>query len=151
MVRRGVEIVLYYGARAARRVQFGAFTTGSLAVIVAGNTVLLVRNLGRLSWGFPGGFSRRGESTRDNVARELREELGLDMVHLVNCGYAFQSRARHIDFIYGLRVEHQFVVAPHQAEIREVEWVRLDEASDRLDVDGRRCLRRALDQLTRHS
>jgi len=45
----------------------------------SGRQVLVVRSRLHGSWGFPGGGVKRGESIADAVARECREELGVDV------------------------------------------------------------------------
>lgn len=61
---------------------------GAKGLVVEGGTVLLVQERrpdGSTFWTLPGGGVRAGESLRDGLGRELREELG--------CGSAIQGPA----------------------------------------------------------
>jgi 8-oxo-dGTP pyrophosphatase MutT (NUDIX family) len=51
----------------------GAFITDSEG------RVLLVKPVSRDEWGFVGGWVDKGESPHDGCAREIKEEIGLDM------------------------------------------------------------------------
>lgn len=60
------------------------------AVVIKGGKVLLVRDKGHSKFSLPGGGVEHGEPTISAVARELREELGLNVVKV--------TRVRHCDF-----------------------------------------------------
>lgn len=89
--------------------------------------VLLVRKRGSGVFIQPGGKSEPGEATLATLARELREELGIEVVpHLVQPLGQFEADAVHEA---GRRVSAQaFVVAidgepAAQAEIEELRWI----------------------------
>ena len=64
--------------RAAVRATTPSYRVGVVAVAVRPDgRVLLVDQSYVEGWSLPGGDLRRGESLRDGLARELREELGL--------------------------------------------------------------------------
>jgi len=68
--------------RGAARLVAPRHPVGALGVIFDGQgRVLLVEHAFRTDfpWGLPGGWVERGEEPREAVARELREELGLDV------------------------------------------------------------------------
>jgi len=64
-------------------VRWGApsFTVGALCVIQRSDArILLVSQSYRSGWGLPGGLMARGEVPEDAVRREVREEVGLEVV-----------------------------------------------------------------------
>jgi len=60
------------------------------AVVIRDGKVLLVRDKGLVAFSLPGGEIKRGEATVSAVARELREESGLNSIkvtRLPGCDY----------------------------------------------------------------
>ncbi len=53
---------------------------GALVALYVDGRLLLIRNSYRRGWTLPGGGVDPGETTRQAATRELREELGLDVV-----------------------------------------------------------------------
>lgn len=84
----------------AARFQRG-MTLGSRAVILDGaDRVLLVRQSYTRGWGLPGGGVERGETLRDALVRELREEANVELtgepvLHGVFCS-AHISKRDHV-------------------------------------------------------
>ncbi|HBQ12430.1 MAG TPA: NUDIX hydrolase [Myxococcales bacterium] len=98
-------------------------TSGALVALWHDGKVLLVKSSYRRQYTLPGGYVRPGEAPRDAAARELREEVGLDVAsEALELGYhgtkTFEHRQDTLD-IYELEVE-----APpeHQVDRREVIW-----------------------------
>jgi len=60
--------------------QLPTLYSGACALITdADDRVLLVKPNYRAEWGIPGGWLDEGEKPRDGCAREVREEIGLDL------------------------------------------------------------------------
>lgn len=90
------------------------------AIVIKGGKVLLVRDKGHSKFSLPGGAIEHGEPTISAVARELSEELGLNLVKV--------TRIRHCDF-RGSLSEHkvclvEVVGEPHLRghELAEFIW-----------------------------
>lgn len=54
------------------------FKVRAAAVIVRDGRVLMHRAIGQDGWYLPGGTGEHGETARETLVRELREELGVD-------------------------------------------------------------------------
>ena len=110
------------------------------AVVLQDDHVLLVRRAnppeaGR--WSFPGGRVEPGERMADAVAREVREETGLDV-----------ESSRPLDWVERIGPDHHFVIVDFAATVSErqtptpgddaadARWVHLDEISTLALVDG---------------
>jgi len=80
-------------------------------------------------WEFPGGKIGAGESLEEALARELREEIGVQLLasdHLMSLRHAYPDRHVEIDF---------FLVTQWQNEARGLEgqglkWVSVAELAD---------------------
>jgi 8-oxo-dGTP diphosphatase len=87
-------------------------------------------------WEFPGGKIEAGETSREALARELREELGVEVQAAQPLGeftYAYSDRCVEI----GLWLVTQFTGEPQGLDGQALRWVSLDElpACDLLEAD----------------
>ncbi len=97
------------------------------AIIEHEGMMLLVRNVGwpEKLFGLVTGFLEQGEAPRDGVAREVKEELGLDTSHVDLVGlYPFERQNQLIIAFY-LRCEGRVVLNDELAEVKRVPRERL--------------------------
>ena len=97
------------------------------AIIVSDGKVLLARRRRGDShqgyWEFPGGVVEAGETTEECLARELREELGVEATAgevVASAPMPVGSAARWISSRCARRRDGEFTLTAHDA----VEWVR---------------------------
>jgi 8-oxo-dGTP diphosphatase len=110
------------------------------AVIVRGGSLLLVQEIAAGYWFFPGGHVEAGESPRDAVVRELREELDVGATVVDALGEVRNDFSqdgveyREVDHVYAVEIDAADPASqePHLA----FGWHRLDEL-DRVDVRPR--------------
>ena len=102
----------------------------ALAVLVRGGRFFIQRRSpsGHLAgmWEFPGGKARRGEAMEQALRRELREELGIEVVVLDQL-----AAVRHAYSHFAVRL-HVFVCRPGSGRmhcLRPHRWIGLDEIS----------------------
>jgi ADP-ribose pyrophosphatase YjhB (NUDIX family) len=110
---------------------------GVRCVIVRGDDALLVRHTyGDRRWAWPGGLVRRREDPAATARREVREELGLDLVEWEPLGqldYRGSDRARHLVSCFLAQAGPE-EPRPRRAEIEEVRWAPLNAVpADTLD------------------
>ena len=124
------------------------------AIIVQADRVLLVRRAHpplQGEWSIPGGLVETGETTKEAVIREVREETGLHIepVRLVE---VFERILRDRDS----RVQYHFVLidylcrpvsgeAQPGSDVTEVQWAKLDEVESlRVAPETFQVIRKAL-------
>jgi ADP-ribose pyrophosphatase YjhB (NUDIX family) len=111
-----------------------SFNVGAICVIDrADGALLLIRNSYRSGWGFPGGFLKRGETPDDAVRREIREEVGVDLVIDENPKVVVDPALRRVDVIYTGRpgdTERAPSPRPTSPEVLEAKWFPAAELPD---------------------
>ena len=94
---------------------------GALVAIYVGRALLVVRSSYRITWNFPGGAVRRGETPEAAALREVAEEIGL-IVHSLRsaglvCGNWGGRRTRvhffelHLDQLPELQLDNREIIA----------------------------------------
>ena len=103
------------------------FSAGAVGVLFNPlGEVLLVEHVYHTNprWGLPGGYVDRGEDPQESVAREMHEELGLEVevirVVLVERGYG-----NHLDIAYLCRSDGS--VGHICDELLDYRWVQPDQ------------------------
>ena len=77
-------------------------------------------------WEFPGGKREPGEERIDTLKRELREEIGIDILEaepLISYEHEFPDRTIKLDLWFVTRYEG----TPQSLEGQNLRWVALDE------------------------
>jgi ADP-ribose pyrophosphatase YjhB (NUDIX family) len=106
------------------------YTVGAMCFIErADGALLLVRLSYRERWGVPGGLLQRGEAPEDAARREVREEVGLEVVLVGEPAVVVEAEARRVDVIFRARPradQDPGVAEPSSPEITEVAWYPAD-------------------------
>jgi 8-oxo-dGTP diphosphatase len=106
------------------------------AIIVQDERILLVRRSNpplQGEWSIPGGLVETGETTKEAIVREVREETGLE-IEVVRLAEVFERIVRDRES----RVQYHFVLIDYlcqviageahaASDVSEVRWVRTDE------------------------
>ena len=106
------------------------------AIIVQDERILLVRRSNpplQGEWSIPGGLVETGETTKEAIVREVREETGLE-IRIVRLAEVFERILRDREF----RVQYHFVLIDYlchviggeahaASDVSEVRWVKTDE------------------------
>ena len=118
-------------------------TTVAVALIERAGKLLICRRRSDQShagkWEFPGGKVERGEASRDALARELKEELGVEVIRAEECvryEYAYPGKARLRLVFFRVETYRGRVAGEQFAEIR---WESRGALArfDFLEGDGR--------------
>ncbi len=126
-LRRTFYRLAYLGLRVYWFV-FRPTGTGVKCVLTDGDRVLLVMHTyGPRRWGLPGGGVRRGEPPPLAAAREMHEELGLEISEWTDLG-TVSGRSQHkTETLYCFRAElHDPRLTVDQAEIESTHWFERD-------------------------
>jgi ADP-ribose pyrophosphatase YjhB (NUDIX family) len=110
--------------RLAVRLITPQYTVGAVCVLRRGDDVLLLRQRhDPTDWSLPGGLLKRGETPREGLARELREELGLTVpLEDATVRTVVATRERRVDLVYEVRVEQAPDLRIDDLEVREASW-----------------------------
>ena len=104
----------------------------AVGVIVRGQQILLALRSSKQhqggKWEFPGGKVEPGETVQQALARELHEEVAIDVTHssaFMQLQYAYPEKTVLLD-IY---LVSAFNGEPHGREGQPLRWVAIDELS----------------------
>jgi 8-oxo-dGTP diphosphatase len=103
-----------------------SFTVGAMAFIERPDgAILLVHQVYRRRWGAPGGLLERGEDPAEAAVREVREEVGLDVVLVGEPAVVVDPVPQRIDIVFRAKVApgtDPATARPRSPEISVVEW-----------------------------
>ncbi|MGD8316869.1 MAG: NUDIX hydrolase [Myxococcales bacterium] len=107
-------------------------TTGALVAVWFGGRVLLVKNSYRSRLTLPGGYVKAREDRRNTAARELREEVGIQvqprrLVHAYHGTHLFEHRKDTLD-IFELEMDEEPHVKVDDREVVAAEFHTPEEA-----------------------
>ncbi|MEM8609486.1 MAG: NUDIX hydrolase [Myxococcota bacterium] len=128
---RAVYRVAHWGLRLVWMIRKPE-TTGALVAVWHEGRVLLVKNSYRSQMTLPGGYIRPREDRRTAAARELREEVGINvqpkrLVHAYHGTHLFEHRMDTLD-IYELEVDTAPTVRVDSREVVEAEFHQPEQA-----------------------
>jgi len=122
-------------------------TNGALVTLWNRGQVLLVRNSYVSYHTLPGGYLRRGETSRQAALRELREEVGVtassdDLSLLIDETHEWEGKHDHVS-IFALELPERPAIKVDHREVVDAAWYAPDEA---LKLDLFPPLRRAIER-----
>lgn len=125
-----------------RRVQ-STFTASAAAVVInAEGNVLILHHLLRpvTGWGLPGGFIDAFEQPSEAIARELKEETGID---IDNIRMLFvRTLGRHIEILFAATATEEGEV--RSSEIDHLGWYSFDQIPEKVPTHDKRTIERVL-------
>ncbi len=92
-----------------RRVAPG-HTVGALCLVEHEGRLLMLNQLHRRGWTFPGGLLNRGEDARTAVIREVEEETGLRIDVELPFAIVVDASSRRVDILYWVQAETETLV-----------------------------------------
>ena len=109
--------------------------------------VLLLKHAFRpgSGWGLPGGFINAGEQVENGLARELREEVGLQLQSARLLTTRVFKQPTQIEIVFLCRASGQ--ARPRSMEISKLEWFAPNNLPESLPQDQKELIRRALAEL----
>src|SRR5215213_4090104 len=115
------------GRRWAVRTIAPKYTVGAMAIVERDDgAVLLVRHSYRRKWGVPGGLVKRGEHPEVGLRREVREEVGIDV--LGEPAVVVDPDPQRVDLVFRARArDAEAEPRSMSPEILEVRWFAPDE------------------------
>jgi len=107
-------------------------THGALVTIWHRGEVLLVRNSYVNYYSLPGGYLRRGETSKSAALRELKEEVGIsaepdDLELALDETHEWEGKHDHVE-IYSLEVATKPNLAVDHREVLDADWFTPERA-----------------------
>ena len=112
-------------------------------IVIENNKVLLIQQK-KGNWGFPKGRVEKNETECETAIREVKEETNIDVkIEDVNKKYidtyfAKKNEFKEVVFFLAKRIGGE--IKPQEKEIKNVEWVDLLEAIDRITMKSTKLL-----------
>lgn len=103
------------------------------AIIEKDGKILVCRGIGDAVWEFPGGRLHAGEAPVEGIAREIREELGIELKDIkpssIHPSFHYKSNMQQVFIAYACTCDSAEIKAD-ASEVEEVKWVSKDELSN---------------------
>ena len=112
-------------------------------IIIENNKVLLIQQK-KGNWGFPKGRVEKNETECETAIREVKEETNLDVkIEDINKKYidnyfTKKNESKEVVFFLAKRIGGE--IKPQEKEIKNVEWVDLLEAINRITMESTKIL-----------
>ena len=101
------------------------FNIGAFAIIAQDNTILLCHRRDKDLWNLPGGKVEDGESPWEGVIREVKEEIGVDVMVKRLLGIYFKEEQNEIVFSFECVIENGIPTLSNEAD--EIKFFSLEE------------------------
>ena len=106
-------------------------------IVIENNKVLLIQQK-KGNWGFPKGRVEKNETECETAIREVKEETNIDVIiedknkKYIDTYYSKKDEFKEVIFFLGKRIGGE--IKPQENEIKNVEWVDLLEAINRITM-----------------
>ena len=106
-------------------------------IVIENNKVLLIQQK-KGNWGFPKGRVEKNESECETAIREVKEETNIDVIiedknkKYIDTYYSKKNEFKEVVLFLGKRIGGE--IKPQENEIKNVEWVDLLEAINRITM-----------------
>ncbi|MBR3152983.1 MAG: NUDIX domain-containing protein [Clostridia bacterium] len=118
-------------------------------VIDNGKVLLVHHNSGH--WGFPKGHVEGDETEFETAIREVKEETNIDVEINSNTRYTIIYNPEdgiEKEVVYFIASKNSDNLKNQESEVQEVEWVKLEEAVDRITYENSKdIMRRVIDDI----
>lgn len=108
-------------------------------IIIKDNQVLLIFEKRRQYWGFPKGHVEQNETEIETAKREVKEEVGLDVVidskKRYELNYIIKDEIEKSTIYFVATTENKNIVTQRN-EIEDAKWYTFEEALNILTFDG---------------
>ena len=106
-------------------------------IVIENNKVLLIQQK-KGNWGFPKGRVEKNESECETAIREVKEETNIDVIiedknkKYIDTYYSKKDEFKEVVLFLGKKIGGE--IKPQENEIKNVEWVDLLEAINRITM-----------------